>query len=214
MGRKRTGALRNADGLRELLVAEWEASMARWRITGHVYAYEEALKAGRPVDAEASGLAADSLAPKRVGEHVFPIARQHVEKVVLVTDDQIRAAQEKLWQVLRVVAEPGGSAAFAALLSGRYQPQPGERVGFHRHVLDYFWTSVNGGRGRQHLMDGTTVEHSYFPGETRHETYGLGEFKVHDLENLGDKEMVFMTVEFLNSANKPLAIPDKVRAAA
>jgi len=50
--------------------------------------------------------------------------------------------------------------------------------------------------------------------ETRHETYGPGEFKVHDLENLGDKEMVFMTIEFLNSANKPLAIPDKVRAAA
>jgi threonine dehydratase len=88
-----------------------------------------ALQAGRPVDAEASGLAADSLAPKRVGEHVFPIAQRHVEKVVLVTDDQIRAAQEKLWQVLRVVAEPGGAAAFAALLSGRYQPQPGERVG-------------------------------------------------------------------------------------
>ena len=51
---------------------------------------------------------------------------------------------------------------------------PGERVGFHRHVLNYFWTSVNGGRGRQHLMDGSTVEHSYSPGETRHETYGAG----------------------------------------
>ncbi len=88
-----------------------------------------ALHAGRPVDAEASGLAADSLAPKRVGKHVFPIAQRHVEKVVLVSDDQIRAAQEKLWQVLRVVGEPGGSAALAALLSGRYQPQPGERVG-------------------------------------------------------------------------------------
>ncbi len=69
--------------------------------------------------------------------------------------------------------------------------QPGERVGFHRHVLDYFWTSVNGGRGRQHLMDGTTVEHTYFPGETRHETYGSGQYKVHDLENLGDREMIF-----------------------
>jgi hypothetical protein len=90
----------------------------------------------------------------------------------------------------------------------------GERIGFHRHVLDYFWTSVSGGKGRQHLMDGTTVEYTYKPGETRHETYGLGQYKVHDLENLGDKEMVFMTIEFLNSANKPLAIPDKVRAAA
>ena len=91
---------------------------------------------------------------------------------------------------------------------------PGERIGFHRHVLDYFWTSVSGGRGRQHLMDGATVEYTYQPGETRHETYGLSEYKVHDLENLGDKEMVFMTIEFLDSANKPLVIPNKVRAAA
>jgi hypothetical protein len=89
--------------------------------------------------------------------------------------------------------------------------QPGERVGFHRHVLDYFWTSVNGGRGRQHLMDGSTVEHGYFPGETRHETYGPGEFKVHDLENLGDEVMIFNTIEFLGSANKPLPVPDSVR---
>src|ERR1700730_1274305 len=92
--------------------------------------------------------------------------------------------------------------------------KPGQRFGFHRHVLDYFWTSVSGGKGRQHLMDSTTVEYTYKPGETRHETYGPGQYKVHDLENLGDKEMVFMTIEFVNSANKPLAIPDKVRAAA
>ena len=91
---------------------------------------------------------------------------------------------------------------------------PGERIGFHRHVLDYFWTSVNGGRGRQHVHDGTTVEYSYQPGETRHETYGPGQYKVHDLENIGDKEMIFMTIEFLNSANRPLLIPDTVRAAA
>ena len=88
---------------------------------------------------------------------------------------------------------------------------PGERIGFHRHVLDYFWTSVNGGRGRQHLMDGTTVEYTYAPGETRHETYGRGEFKVHDLENLGDQEMIFNTIEFLDSANAALAVPDGVR---
>jgi hypothetical protein len=89
--------------------------------------------------------------------------------------------------------------------------QPGERIGFHRHVLNYFWTSVNGGHSRQHLMDGTTVELSYFPGETRHETYGPGEYKVHDLENLGDKEMIFNTIEFLDSTNKPLPVPDHVR---
>jgi quercetin dioxygenase-like cupin family protein len=92
--------------------------------------------------------------------------------------------------------------------------QPGERIGFHRHVLDYFWTSITGGRGRQHLMDGTTVEYSYYPGETRHENYGPGEYKVHDLENLGDAEMIFTTTEFLDSANKPLAIPDNVRLVA
>lgn len=88
---------------------------------------------------------------------------------------------------------------------------PGERIGFHRHVLDYFWTSVNGGHGRQHLMDGSTVEYTYYPGETRHETYGAGEYKVHDLENLGDSEMIFNTIEFLDSANTALPVPDSVR---
>jgi quercetin dioxygenase-like cupin family protein len=88
---------------------------------------------------------------------------------------------------------------------------PGERIGFHRHVLDYFWTSVSGGRGRQHVHDGTTVEYTYVPGETRHETYGVNEFKVHDLQNLSDREMVFMTVEFKDSANKPMQLPEGVR---
>ena len=90
--------------------------------------------------------------------------------------------------------------------------KPGERFDFHRHVLNYFWTAVTPCRGRQHLMDGTTVEYSYFPGETRHETYAAGEFKVHDLENIGDADMVFMTVESIEgSANKPLPVPDTVR---
>jgi threonine dehydratase len=87
-----------------------------------------ALAAGRPVDAPAGGIAADSLAPRRVGELTFAIARANVAEVVLVTDDTIRQAQEALWSRLRVVAEPGGAAAFAALLSGRYRPSPGERV--------------------------------------------------------------------------------------
>ena len=52
--------------------------------------------------------------------------------------------------------------------------QPGERLGFHRHVLDYFWSALTSGRGRQHLQDGSTVEHSYVAGETRHETYAPG----------------------------------------
>jgi len=88
-----------------------------------------ALEAGMPVDAPAGGIAADSLAPRRVGERVFPIVRRHVSQVVLVPDSAIRDAQETLWRALRVVAEPGGAAAFSALLSGRYQPRPGERVG-------------------------------------------------------------------------------------
>jgi threonine dehydratase len=87
-----------------------------------------ALAAGRPVDAPAGGIAADSLAPRQVGELMFPIARANVDQVALVTDDAIRQAQERLWSTLRVVTEPGGAAAFAALLSGRYKPSPGERV--------------------------------------------------------------------------------------
>jgi len=88
-----------------------------------------ALEAGRPVDAPAGGIAADSLAPRRVGETMFRIAQAYIAGDVLVTDEAILAAQEALWNVLRVVAEPGGAAALAALLSGRYQPAPGERVG-------------------------------------------------------------------------------------
>jgi threonine dehydratase len=88
-----------------------------------------ALEAGRPVDAEAGGIAGDSLAPRRVGTRAFPIIQQFVHEVVLVTDDAIFSAQETLWRLLRVVAEPGGAAAFAALASGRYRPGRGERVG-------------------------------------------------------------------------------------
>ena len=89
----------------------------------------KALEAGRPVDAETGGVAADSLAPRRVGDQVFPIVERHVDRVVLVDDCSIREAQESLWRTIRVVAEPGGAAAFAALLSGRYRPSPGEHVG-------------------------------------------------------------------------------------
>ena len=88
-----------------------------------------ALQEGRPVDAPVGGLAADSLAPRRVGDQVFPIARALVEKVVLVSDADIAAAQRMLWSRARVAAEPGGAAAFSALLSRRYVPKPGEKVG-------------------------------------------------------------------------------------
>jgi threonine dehydratase len=87
-----------------------------------------ALEAGEPVDAEAGGIAADSLAPRRVGELVFPIARDHVERVVLVPDEAIRHAQVALWRTLRIAAEPGGVAALSAVLSGAYEPRPGEHT--------------------------------------------------------------------------------------
>jgi threonine dehydratase len=89
----------------------------------------EALKAGRPVDAPAGGIAADSLAPRRVGELMLPIARAHVDRVLLVADEAIHRAQQALWDGARLVAEPGGAAAFAAVLCGAYRPAPGERVG-------------------------------------------------------------------------------------
>jgi threonine dehydratase len=88
-----------------------------------------ALKAGRPVDAEAGGIAADSLAPRRVGEWMFPIAQKYVDGVILVTDDDIRKTQEMLWQVTRVAAEPGGATALVPLTSGKYVPAKDERVG-------------------------------------------------------------------------------------
>jgi hypothetical protein len=83
---------------------------------------------------------------------------------------------------------------------------PGERFHAHRHVLDYFWTAVNAGRSRQHTADGTTREVSYEAGETRHFTFGAGEFLLHDIENAGTGDLVFTTVEHLDAANPPLPL--------
>jgi threonine dehydratase len=88
-----------------------------------------AREAGRPVDAEAGGIAAESLAPRQVGQLMFPLAQKYVERAVLVEDDAIREAQQTLWRVMRLASEPGGAAAFAALLSGAYRPDAEERVG-------------------------------------------------------------------------------------
>ena len=88
-----------------------------------------ALAAGEPVDSPAGGIAADSLAPKRVGALMFPIAQRHVAATVLVEDDAIRGAQRALWKTLRIVAEPGGAAALAALLSGAWKAHPGQAIG-------------------------------------------------------------------------------------
>lgn len=113
-------------------IAAWYAG-TRTRIVGvepeSAPTLATALAAGHPADAPAGGIAADSLAPRRVGGLMFPIAVRHVHGVVLVEDAAIHAAQVALWDGTRVVAEPGGAAALAALLSGRYTPEAGERVG-------------------------------------------------------------------------------------
>jgi threonine dehydratase len=88
-----------------------------------------ALSAGRPVDSPAGGIAADSLAPRQVGRQMFPIAQEYVHSSLLVSDEEIVAAQRRLWEAVRIVAEPGGATAFAGLLSGQYKPERGERVG-------------------------------------------------------------------------------------
>jgi threonine dehydratase len=87
------------------------------------------LAAGGPVDVDVQSVAADSLGARRVGDMVYEIAQRQVADVVLVTDAAISAAQRALWSDFRVAAEPGGAAAYAALLSGAYKPVSGERVG-------------------------------------------------------------------------------------
>ena len=86
----------------------------------------EAVRAGRPVDAEVGSIAVDSLAPRQIGKLTFAILSHYAAQVLLVDDDAIRHAQDLLWERLRLVAETGGCTALAAVLSGRYQPAPGE----------------------------------------------------------------------------------------
>jgi threonine dehydratase len=88
-----------------------------------------ALQAGEPTDVEVSGVAADSLGARRIGSLAFEAATRFVDKVVLVNDDAISAAQQRIWEDVRMIVEPGGATAIAALLTGGYRPQAGERVG-------------------------------------------------------------------------------------
>jgi threonine dehydratase len=87
-----------------------------------------ALHAGHPVDAPTGGIAADSLAPRRLGETTFAILTSQGAQAVLVSDDEIRNAQHLLWDVLRLVIEPGGCTALAALTSRNYNPAPNQHV--------------------------------------------------------------------------------------
>lgn len=84
--------------------------------------------AGQPVDAPAGSVAADALAPRQIGELVFPITQSHVDDVLLVDDTSILDAQRALWQAFRVAAEPAASVGIAALLAGVYKPAAGEHV--------------------------------------------------------------------------------------
>jgi hypothetical protein len=84
--------------------------------------------------------------------------------------------------------------------------KPGERIGFHKHVLDYFWTGVTSGKARSHYFGGDVVEVEYQAGETKHLKFGRGEFMMHDLQNIGDTDLIFTTVEFMDSANPPLPL--------
>ncbi len=92
-------------------------------------ALHAALEAGTPVDVTVDSVAADSLGARRIGERNFAVCREHVAEAVLVTDAAIGAAQVALWRQARLMTEPGGAAAYAALLSGAYRPAAGERVG-------------------------------------------------------------------------------------
>ncbi len=111
-------------------IAAWFAG--RWKVVNvepeQSAAIARAMEAGSPTFVEPRGIAIDSLGATQCGELMFPIAQKYVAESVLVSDEEIRAAQRDLWNRFRLMSEPGGATAYAALLSGRYQPAPGERM--------------------------------------------------------------------------------------
>jgi threonine dehydratase len=88
-----------------------------------------ALAAGHPVDVTVSGVAADSLGATRLGDIAYAMAASTRTRSVLVSDADIIAAREHLWERYRLAVEHGGATAFAALFTGAYQPAEGERIG-------------------------------------------------------------------------------------
>jgi hypothetical protein len=85
------------------------------------------------------------------------------------------------------------------------------RFSFHCHALNYFWTALNSGRTRNYFEDGRVVDAEVLEGQTQHKSFAYGESMVHSVENLCDYDLCYTTVEFLDSPNAPLAVPDKVR---
>lgn len=92
--------------------------------------------------------------------------------------------------------------------------KPGERAPFHRHVLDYFWTCHSYGKGEYYYEDGSIIEKPHHPGQTKQLTINAGKYMFHSVKNIGDTDLVFTTVEFKQSANPPMALPDSIRAEA
>jgi beta-alanine degradation protein BauB len=91
---------------------------------------------------------------------------------------------------------------------------PGKRCQFHRHVNPYFWSALTDGTARGYFSSGVIKDVTHYPGETRHFNYGEGDYMLHAVENIGDTELVFCTVEFIDGQNTPLAVPDSIRLSA
>ena len=87
----------------------------------------------------------------------------------------------------------------------------GYRCPFHRHVNPYFWTSHSSGRCLNYLSNGEIKDVAFYSGETRHYYYAEDEYMLHSLENIGENELIFTTVEFIDGKNSPLAIPENAR---
>ncbi|KUJ84115.1 threonine dehydratase [Ruegeria marisrubri] len=110
------GALAWLQGARKVVAVEPETSCA----------LNAALRAGAPVDVQVSGIAANALGARRIGEICFGLAQGITS--VLVPDEAIATAQRALWQERRLLVEPAGATALAALMCGAYRPEPGEKV--------------------------------------------------------------------------------------
>lgn len=87
----------------------------------------------------------------------------------------------------------------------------GQRCAFHRHVNPYFWSAHHAGRARGYFSSGEVRDTVHYAGETKHYYYGSGEYMLHSVENIGDTDLAFTTVEFLDGENEALAIPDELR---
>lgn len=90
----------------------------------------------------------------------------------------------------------------------------GKRCGFHRHVNPYFWSALTAGKARGYFSSGLIRDTTHYVGETKHFYYGPGDYMLHSVENIGDTDLSFATVEFLDGTNPALALPDGVRLVA